>query len=273
MKRFLFALSVVLLAVLAAAFMATSAFLMFYSFVSIAAFRSAMIFFILFGAGALTLGLSLALVYASKACKKRYDKKFGKAANSEKRDEGTTVYSKSSLKSFFSLSNVALTVLLVGALSTVLSAILGSVNKDKWVNETKNFMTSHGYYEEAHKFDARQSVSASTPTSSDLKTLKIDLSTKRAVVIFTTDRDKSGFVVLNGYVFFDGELNFSRSSDGTLTLTQGEEPKINDVTGKLIFAFKGLFVSRPSRNQVLIYVPAYLKDSLEIVGNYTVAKE
>lgn len=267
LKRILYAVPYGIFGLMSFAAFFLAAFMLFYAIVTLAAFKSAMIFFILFGASCLFLGIAIAFIVAIK-------KYFGylKKKNTSEHAEKTTAYKEKS--SFFSMSNIALAVLLLGAVCTVISALLGSINRDKWISETADFKRSQGYYADAayKPFEVAKSVHPDTLGSQAIRRINIKAEDKRVIVIYNTDPDKRDMIVIKSYTRFEKEIGFSRSDEGDLNITQRAAPDNISKLGKIIFFAIDLIDKASAREQILIYVPLDKKDVIQLVGNYTVAK-
>ena len=224
----------------------------FYAIASLFAFKSSMIFLILAGAGTLCLGLGLALIPAYKKYYDFYNKKMGwEFPDKPKKEEKTTVDDgKKSFKDYFTLSNISLAIIALGAVFTIISAALGCINRDTWVDATSSFMKESGYMTE--------------PTN-------IDFKDKQAVIIYvgTESPDKLGFVTYDYYIKYENQIVKTRTKDGVITLTETPAPKLDDTAIKKIFFF--MFKDFDVEKQVLIYLPEDTREGapneIKIIGD------
>lgn len=242
--------------------------LIFYSIASLFAFKSSMIFLILAGAGLIAIGAGLGLIVAYKKYFEFYNKKMGwEYPDAPKKEDKSVVDGKKTFKDYVTLPNVALVVLALGALFTIISAALGCINRDKWVDDTKTFMESNGYYSNVEHRTHKDTI-LETGTSDRINRIEINFIEKQAVIIYTTDTDKLGSVYYDYYVKFSNQLSFTRSKDGTVTITESAPPLIEETALKKLFFF--IFKDFNVEKQVLIYLPEDTKEDMpnyiEIVG-------
>lgn len=227
----------------------------FYAIASLFAFKSSMIFLILAGTGTLCLGIGLALIPAYKKYYDFYNKKMGwEFPDKPKKEEKTTVDDgKKSFKDYFTLSNISLAIIALGAVFTIISAALGCINRDKWVEDTSSFMKESGFYNQVEHRQMKDSVQAQNAGDKNISTIVIDFNDKQAIIIYTSDSDKKGFIVYDYYVKYDDQISRARSKDGVITLYEKPAPKRDDTTIKKIFFF--MFKDFDVEKQVLIYLP------------------
>ena len=225
----------------------------FYAIASLFAFKSSMIFLILAGAGTLCLGLGLALIPAYKKYYDFYNKKMGwEFPDKPEKEEKTTVDDgKKSFKDYFTLSNISLAIIALGAVFTIISAALGCINRDTWVDATSSFMKESGYMTE--------------PTHIQ------NFKDKQAVIIYvgTESPDKLGFVTYDYYIKYENQIVKTRTKDGVITLTETPAPKLDDTAIKKIFFF--MFKDFDVEKQVLIYLPEDTREGapneIKIIGD------
>lgn len=268
-KRVFINIPFVLLIALMIALFGGGLLLIFYSIASLFAFKSAMIFLILAGAGVIAIGAGLALIVAYRKYFDFYNNKMGwEYPDKPKKEQKSVVDGKKSVKDYFTLSNISLAVLAIGALFTIISAALGCINRDNWVADTKSFMESNGYYSNVDHRMHSETVHA-TGTSEKVGKIVLNFTEKQAVIIYTSEPSKLGMVSYDYYVKFPNQLSFNRSSDGTITINEATPPVIKETTIKKLFFF--LFKDFNVEKQVLIYLPVDAKEGMpnyiEIVGN------
>lgn len=276
-KRLLINIPFVLIVTLTAACFFGGAILIFYCFVTAAAFHSAMISLILVGAGLILIGAGLGLILAFKRYYAFYDKQMGwEYPDRKPQEEVTTVYGKKPLKAYFSLSNIALAFLLFGAIFTIISAALGCINRDNWVDAIRPYREEHGYYGDVQKIAPSFSVEDSSTHEYTLENIDIDLISKQVVVIFTDDRDKLGLLTVEAYISYKEQLTFAHDSQPItyFSISETPQPETPETTlDKLLFFAEDVLRSVPSEKQVKVYLPLALKDKVTINGEYIIAKD
>lgn len=246
----------------------------FYAIASLFAFKSSMIFLILAGAGTLCLGLGLALIPTYKKYYDFYNKKMGwEFPDKPKKEEKTTVDDgKKSFKDYFTLSNISLAIIALGAVFTIISAALGCINRDTWVDATSSFMKESGYMTEpTHIQNFKDVIQAQNAGDKNISTINIDFKDKQAVIIYvgTESPDKLGFVTYDYYIKYENQIVKTRTKDGVITLTETPAPKLDDTTIKKIFFF--MFKDFNVEKQVLIYLPEDTREGapneIKIIGD------
>ena len=251
--------------------------LWFYAIASLFAFNSSMIFLILAGAGTLCLGIGLALIPAYKKYYDFYNKKMGWEFpdKPEKEEKSVVNDGKKSFKDYFTLSNVSLAIIAVGAVLTIISAALGSINRDTWVNDTAAFMKESGYMTESmHVVNLKDPIQGQNIGDKSVNTINIDFKDKQAVVIYVgnEDAEKLGYVTYDYYIKYENQIVKSRTKDGVITLTESPAPKTNDTTIKKLFFF--MFKDFNVEKQVKIYLPEDAREGavneIKIVGDNVV---
>lgn len=248
--------------------------LWFYAIASLFAFKSSMIFLILAGAGTLCLGVGLALIPAYKKYYAFYNKKMGwKFPDKPEKEKKTTVNDgKKSFKDYFTVSNVSLAIIALGAVFTIISAALGSINRDTWVNDTADFMKESGYLNEPmHVANLKDTIQKQNVGDEDINTIVVDFKDKQAVIIYvgTESPDKLGFVTYDYYVKYENQVVKTLTKDGVITLSESPAPKLDDTTIKKLFFF--MFKDFDVEKQVKIYLPEDTKEGavneIKIVGD------
>ncbi|MDE6060017.1 MAG: hypothetical protein K2G31_00895, partial [Clostridia bacterium] len=197
-KRILINIPFVLLVVFMVATFGGSALLLFYSFVSLAAFHSAMIFLIVFGAAAILAGAGLALIVAYKKYYAFYNKKMGWKfiEDEDKRERTVTSTDNPTLKKVFSLSNISLAFLAIGSLFAIISAALGCINRQNWVNAIGGFKEDLGYYADVKYIpNIQYQINGEQTDSKSINKIAVDDSSvtyeprKKEIVIIYTEED------------------------------------------------------------------------------------
>lgn len=260
-KRILINIPFVLIVALIIACLSGGALLLFYSIVSIFAFNSAMICLIMMGASLILISAGLGFIVLYKKYYAFYNKKMGWILQEAKPQEEktSTQNQKKSFKDYITLPNVCFAILAVGALFTILSAVFGSTDRDKWVQEISSFREYNGYYQDVKTIRTQYPINANGTT---LNKIELDLIDKIGVVIYTDDKDKQGFVIVEGYTKYQNHLVLSKY-DQSLAIKENPSPKRNETLDKLLFF---VFDDFSVEKQVLIYIPADYKDNIVIEG-------
>lgn len=253
MRRVFLHIPFVLLVALALALIGGGLLLIVYAITLITATSSGMMFNVLFGAGTLAIGFGLLSIEGFIKYRAYYNEKekfISRPAKTEIK------------KSLFSFSNICLYVLIIGSIFVIVSAFLGSINPDKWVSERSGYMLENGYYEETKVYE----VKFDTTDNYQINEIVIDLDQKNVAVFYVDDV----FVTVKGYQKFAGAIETSlNKSDGVITITDGDSPAEDNTLNKMLFF---LFDDNEAEAQIRLYIPLSLKDSIEIKGDYVVAK-
>lgn len=237
--------------------------LIFYAFASIVAFNSAMICLILIGAGLLSIGCGIMLILAYQKYFSFFKKKIGNLSE-PKKQEKTVAHDKKSLKDYFSLSNIALCVLAIGAVFTLISAGLGSIKRENWQNETAPFLKEYGYYESTQFRPLKHSLLKDNNMDAVNK-LEINLQNKEAVIVYTSDLSQVGYIDIDYYEKFQNQVGVSRSKNGKISITENSLQGYEESTIKKIFFF--MFDDSRQTRQIIITLPSSQKDNIEIVAS------
>lgn len=190
-----------------------------------------------------------------------------------KKEEKTTVDDgKKSFKDYFTLSNISLAIIALGAVFTIISAALGCINRDTWVDATSSFMKESGYMTEPmHIQNFKDVIQAQNAGDKNISTINIDFKDKQAVIIYvgTESPDKLGFVTYDYYIKYENQIVKTRTKDGVITLTETPAPKLDDTAIKKIFFF--MFKDFDVEKQVLIYLPEDTREGapneIKIIGD------
>lgn len=275
-KRFIINVPFVLIVALAAACFFFGATLIFYCFVTAAAFKSAMISLVLLGAGFILTGAGLGLIKAFKLYHDFYDVQMGwQYPDRKPKEDVTVVDGKKPFKAYLTPSNFALAFLLVGAIFTIISAALGCISRDKWVQAIGPYREAHGYFAEVQSRNVTLSIENSAEHVSTLTRIDIDLITKQAVIVFTDDEEQLGHLTLKAYVSYEDQLRFSCDSQPITYFSISESPAPSSeksALDKLIFFADDILKSVPSEKQIVIYLPSFLKNSVTVNGEYILAQ-
>ena len=277
LKRLLINIPFVLLVALMIACFGGGAFCVMYCFITAAAFHSAMISLILLGAGALLIGLGLLLIVGFKRYYAFYDRKMGwqypdrvDDASQEKTAVGS---SRKPLKEIFSLQNVAIGALALGAVFTVISAALGCIDRANWVAAISPYREAHGYYGDVIRVLREYYVENINTHKSDVSEIDISLIEKQAVIVYTDEETRRGKIMIEAYISYENQVTFSLGKNGVLSIEERPEPENPETAlDKLLFFADDLLRSYPSERQIIVYIPENFRDDIEIVGEHIVAK-
>lgn len=282
-KRLLINIPFVLLVALMIAFFGGGALLLFYAFVCVAAFKSAMIFLILFGSAAILVGAGLALVTAFKKYYAFYNKKMGwtfadtkhskgdcqtplKTASSPQKTVTENNSTAARIKKFCTLPNISLVLLAFGSVLAIISAALGCINRENWVEAIGGFKENLGYYADvnyAHteyyiNSDGAQPIGKITVDRSKVT----DPNRKKTVtVIYTEEKNFTPYIAVDGYQKFDGDFKVLRSADGTLKISIGNAPKKSKTIERLLFF---VFNDYSTEKQIVIRVPSEYRHTIDV---------
>ena len=231
-----------------------------YSIVLVTATKSPMIFLIVFAASLICFGLGILSLHGFFAYGKRYkNRKNGTAVSPSKNAQ-----SEKTFKDYITLQNVSLVVLLVGAILAIVSAALGAMNREKWLQATSPYLESHNYYSDVKYREYRYSADTSDGTNK----LVVDFTNKNAVVIYTDDSQKQGFITIDGYEKYVNEIALTKS-ERTLFIQEGEKPNLDGALEKLLFF---MFNENEIESQIKIYIPTSQKDTISLEGDFVIAQ-
>ncbi len=270
LKRVVINIPFVLMIALMIALFGGGLLLWFYSIASCFAFKSAMVFLILAGAGSIAIGIAIGFIDIYKKYYAFYNKKMGWEFPDAPKKEETTVVSdgKKTFKDYLTVSNIAIVIMALGAVFTIVSAALGCINREEWVKATETFMNDSGYYTQAELRYVQQTVNE-VEGGDKLTSIVLDLTDKTAVIVYTTDSDKLGFASFRYYEKYKNQIELSRLKDGTVTLRETPAPRKDDTTIKRLFFF--MFKDFDVEKQIIIYLPDDAREGMpneiKIVGD------
>lgn len=286
-QKFLHALPIAGIVLLVLAMAALCAVALSYAIAVKIAWDSLMAFFLLFGVSFLGAGLTifavhLLAVYMRKVWYDLWPDAKGASLFVRKDDVGSAVpvaggddasdkkqktileNSKKNTTSvvfrpkYLTFQNVGYGMLMIAVVFVIVSAALGSLNSDSWVEARSDYMTEHGYY--AESMPARLEFS---PNEAE----KIDISVAERKVVVKYDSSATRIVVTY-YELYPGEYNLSKQSTGVsryiLSIARTPEPVHDDPIDKML---ELCFTPNRIEQQVIITVPAAYKDKIEISGD------
>ncbi len=263
-ERFLVNIPFVFIVAFIIAFLGASAFVGFYSIVTAIAFKSAMVYMIFAGACALCLGAGLGCIHLFKVYYKFYERKMGLAPAVQKDLKTKTYDKKKSIKDYLTLINVSIAILLLGAIFTIISAALGCINRDNWVEAKADFMQRCGYYADVDYREFRYSSDGISGDSQSINKIDFSLASQNAVIIYNNDANKNGFIVIQSFFKFENQLSIAVSKSGTITITENDRPVREGTLEKLLFF---LFTDNKAEKQIRVYIPESLQARIQISGN------
>lgn len=279
-KRILINIPFVLIVAFIIAAFGGGALLLFYSFVSLAAFNSAMIFLILFGAAAILVGAGLALIVAYKKYYAFYNKKMGwKFVEEEnKRERTVTDMNNDTIKKLFTLPNISLAFLALGSLFAIISAALGCINRQNWVDAIGGFKENLGYYADVkYVSNLQYPINGFEQDAAPINKIVVDDSSvtyeprkKEIVIIYTEEDNFTPYIYISGYQKFDGDFEVYRAKDGTLTIHVSDVPKRDQTIEKLLFF---VFNDYTVEKQIIIKIPSTHRDLIEIPTGAMILEE
>ncbi len=237
----------------------------FYAFASIFAFKSAMIFLIIFGAGTIAIGIGIGFIELYKKYYDFYNKKMGwEFPDAPKKEEKTVVNDgKKSFKDFITVSNIAIVMLALGAVLTVISAGLGCINRDVWVEETSSFMRSYGYFDSVEHRQLNQNHA----TNDKISTINFDLIEKNVAIVYSSDTSQNGKATFDYYIKFENQLTITRNN-GIITIKENPAPEVNSTLKNLFFF---IFEDFDVEKQIVLTLPYGTQvgehDEIKINGN------
>ncbi len=253
-RRVLLHVPFVLLVALMIALFGGGLLLVIYAITLIAATSSGMMFNVLFGAGVLAIGIGLLSIQGFR----RYLAYYNEREKFIAREQKTEIK-----KNPFSFTNISLLVMLVGSICVIVSAFLGSIDPAKWVSERSTYMEENGYFEETKTYEVK------FDTTDDYKITKIVLNLDyKNIAVFYVDND--AFVTVTGYQKYPSAIETSlNKTEGTIKISDGVPPVADNAMNNMLFF---LFSENEAENQIRLYIPRNLQNSIEIIGNYVVAK-
>ncbi len=273
----------VLLIILMTAFFAGGLLLLFYAFVSVAAFKSAMIFLIVAGAAFILAGAGLGLVVAYKKYYAFYVKKTGRKLVEESDKTKKVVTSDSSdekpfVKRLLTVPNIALALLALGSVFSIISAALGCINRSNWVDAIGEYKESKGYYADIKDEPLEYEIDDTSNGKQPIRKIVIDASAvanqhrdKQIVVVYTKEDAYTPKIKISGCKKFDDDFRVFPSKDGIVTIKIGKAPERDTALDRLLFF---VFNDYRVEKQIIITIPEKYKDVIEvseydiIVDNY-----
>ena len=278
----------------ALAFFAVGVTAFIYSIVTYLAFESAIIFLIIFGSFALSIGIGLLLIDSFVAYKKKYDEKYKQLRHDDEAHAPASTKIVETKKFKLKFQTVCYCIMVVGAILVLTSAGLALKESDSWeYEETPNendstsdedwqdilgkslgrfaviapriwqtekgeFLVEHGYNSSAKLYELVY--------YKPIDKITLDLKGKNVIVKYTND----DFVMIRGHEKFSGQL-MSIYVNGTLKITENPAPSIEGDTVAEMLGF--LFEDSEAEAQIWLYIPLSQKDNIEIIGDYVIAQE
>lgn len=285
-KRFFINIPFVLMVALMVAFFGAGLLLFFYSWVSVAAFNSAMIYLIVAGASAICIGLGLILIPVYQKYYAFYNKKMGwKFVSSDGSDaydyeslkanktvtyDNKNMRARDYIKKYLTVGNVAICVLALGSVFAIISAALGCIDRSNWVRDVGSYKEKRGYYTDVRnepiKFDVNGSQMHGQKKVSQIEIKQSEnyARQKEIIVIYSLVQDRQGFVEISGYKKFENDFSASRRTDingDTLTVSVGDAPKLDSSLDKLLFF---IFDDYAVEKQIFVYIPYSERENITV---------
>lgn len=264
-KKFAQIFRLILLIFIAVCFFSIGTILLIYSIVSAIAFKSAMVYLILAGSCALSIGIGLFCVEGFLKYHKNSQTKC-KTTDAKSQQVTSTCPQNKPVTHYFTISNVSFCILAIGTIFSIVSALLGVTDSDKWLSARKNYMQSNGYYVTASPFELTSSIEGTQNTAS-INSIEINLIDKIAFVKY--EENDSNFIRISGYMSYERQVTAPTGTDGVLRVTQGTKPQLDGALEKMLFF---LFEDNKVEEQILICIPSSYKDTLTISGNYILTR-
>ena len=209
---------------------------------------------VIFGASVVCLGLSVALFGYF------FNHKIKKEKPEEVKTKTEKVTTWSVVKDYITFANVALALVIIGAVLLFTSIAFGSIKKPSWRVATASFKQENGYYNPANHYTIHYFIS-------DVSKIDIDLKDKNVVVIYDNTYTD---IVLDGYELYEDEVTVRNIKEGTLYLAETESPRKHEALDNM---FWFIFTNNKYEAQIRVYIPTTQKDNVTIVGDYILAKE
>lgn len=159
---------------------------------------------------------------------------------------------------FLTLQNIGYGILLLAVVCVVVSAALGSLDSDNWVEARRAYMESHGYYAES----APVKLGFSPNEVTEINVYAPD---RKVVVVYDSSFSE---IVLEYYELYSGEYSVSKSAVSqdiyVLNITRISEPAHDDPIDVMLDL---CFQPNSIEEQVLITIPAAYRDKITINGD------
>ena len=225
------------------------------------ALHSPMAFLVFFAGFFIFLGLCIADIKTFITYLKYYS---NMSDNKELKENNTKQINK--LKKYVNLTNICLALLFIGCIFAIISAFLGSIHRENWVEAKSDYMQEHGYYEDIQIFDLDYVYTTIRNDENDVK-VEIDLQNKNAVIIYG---EPSDMIKIKGFQSYQNQIVcFGYNNQSLIKINETPPPKLDGNIEKMLFFF---FDENKYEAQLKIYIPSNYKDSIEIVGDYIIAK-
>lgn len=260
---------------LALAFFALSLTAFIYAVVVAIAFQSPMAFLVFFAGVFICLGLGILNVKLFINYIKYYAKSTGKSLKEKPKTKKVSDYKK-----YFTMTNICIFFLLIGSVCAIISAFLGSIHRENWVEAKSSYMIEKGFYEDIEQYSlnfpytslAKTSIktdeNGTEYTTYDDINIKIKVNNKRVILIYD---EPSDMLNVKGYQSFKNQiLCIPYYNEGLLTITETSQPKHDEAIDKMLWF---LFAENDYESQVQLYIPINYKHSVHIEGDFVIAKK
>ena len=263
-------LALILLVALGCA--ALSMALLVYFGASVDAFSSAMVALVIFGLALLMAAFCVALANVAKKLIQRF-----LLVPNDNEHIANTYRTKKDISSIFSLSNIALAIMALGAVFIIISAALGCTDRANWVKVTGPYRDAHGYNQNGTlKSDLKYTVAKDgggmymgadffLTEDAPLK-IKLNLRTKRVLIDFDKDNDP-GYISLEFYTNYKDQIAVSpKKSQNVLLLTEAPKPEREDSTAELMLGLSDILHSNLSERTIVIHLNEIYRGLVTVEG-------
>ena len=211
---------------------------------------------VIFGVSIICLGISLACFGYF------YDKKIKKEKPVEAKTKTEKVSTWSVIKDFIKFTNIALILVIIGAVLMFTSIGYGSIKKPMWKDAVANFKEENGYYGDSNNYHHFEEYDVN-----EISKIKLELTNKNAVVIYSNTLPR---IKLDYYELYKDQVQKDMTQEiGTMVLLEKESPRKHESLDNL---FWFIFKDNKFEAQIRIYIPEAYKDVIKIEGDYILAK-
>jgi len=266
-KRILINIPFVLLILIMLIFFGGSILFLMYSIIFGVAFKSAMISLIIASAGLISLAIGLGAILLYKKYYDFYNKKMGWQIPTSIEEKQASNVVRNSIKEYLTIPNVALAILALGCLFAIISATLGAMQRDNWVDATKSYKEQNGFYEDIQYQEHKYEIESPTPGIDNINTISIKTLEKTVFIKYSDEED---FITVQNYIQFKNQITISRTSDGIINIEEHEITTNNTSLEKMLFF---VFKDYKAEKQIVIVIPNSEKDNIKIVdSDYIIIK-
>lgn len=226
--------------IISAALLLFSLLAFFYTVVIGIALQSAMAVLVALACAVISAGIGLALFeFFLKRLKKHISSAPESSAEAEKASKTKKYKNK-----VFSISNIGFAFMLLGSVLAIVSAFLGSTDRDSWVLAKTDFMEANGYYADLELVDLNW--------DRDVSKISIKLDKKYANIKYTTQ--PNAILEVSWYQRYQNQISCSYDDiNKTLIIEETHPPELDNTLAKLMFF---IFDENSVEYNVLISIPS-----------------